>query len=138
MTGVRGKRRARYWATNRPAGEPNDTTRSGFHVESRLRSGSATESSMGGCPERATSSDTSSRSTCVPISRVSVVSKAVEWVVNGGARLPNELTISTGGGWGASAARARLAPASNNGTQSRLWHRRTKGHVAHLPGQKLH
>src|SRR6185369_2794431 len=41
------------------------------------------------------SSETSSMSTRAPISLVSVVWKAVECVVNGGAVLPNEWTMST-------------------------------------------
>jgi hypothetical protein len=41
------------------------------------------------------SSETSSRSTPLPNSLVSVVSNAVEWVVNGGAVLPKEWTMRT-------------------------------------------
>ena len=41
------------------------------------------------------SSDTSSKSTAVPNSRLIVDSNAVECVVNGGALLPNECTINT-------------------------------------------
>src|ERR1044072_9512430 len=40
-------------------------------------------------------SEISSRSTRSPIFSVSSVSKAIEWMVNGGATLPKEWTIST-------------------------------------------
>src|SRR3954471_12023355 len=106
--GVVGKRRSRYLATNRPAGEPKETTRLGCHLERRLSSRSAKAFSISGWSKRAMSRETSSRSTCVPISLMRVVSKEVEWVVKGGALLPNELTTRTRGGRGGSAASARV------------------------------
>ncbi len=84
------------------------------------------------------SNDTSSRSTCVPISRVNVVSKAVEWVVNGGALLPKELTTRTRGGWAVSAAWARVARPSSNGTHSVVWKRRKDDRIQFSTGRSFH
>src|ERR1043166_6100912 len=54
------------------------------------------------------SSETSSRSTRLPIASVSAVSNAVEWVVNGGAVLQKEWTMRTRLGSSAPTAEAAM------------------------------
>ena len=73
-------------------------------------------------------SDTSSRSTAAPSSRLIAASNAVECVVNGGTLLPNECTINTRRGRSPSAPRAAVAPARNSG-QSKMAKVRAGRHV---------
>ncbi len=125
---------SRNFATNLPAGDPIGTTRSGCHFDIRFPRNSANASSMSGCAYRAMSSDTSSRSTAVPNSRLIVDSNAVECVVNGGALLPNECTINTRRGRSPSAPHAPVVAPARNSAQSKTG--KVRSRLVRTPRQK--
>ena len=127
MTGIIGKSRSRYRATkprraNRSAhGDPAAISlalaqvidEGFFHVRGRI-------------PRHV--KVTSSRSTGAPSSAVSVVSKVVECVVNGGAALTKECTMSTRLGLAAEAGERRQRQQSNGAHSAPSFHGRQSRH----------